>query len=676
MGQDQARAGVFARLKVLQKIFLGFSIVLLLIVLLGVQFVRYVGTISDQFERVTATARDAVTTIQLAQMSERLDRVVLSYAVQQTEIALTAAREEMAGFEAALQVLTGLAARGADAGHVAQIAQAAAGYRAAFDRVVTAVERRRDGQGKTFLSGAQLNTTAMAVVDVAVATGDVPLRQAALRMQQSLQATRMATARYLVTGDPNEGQSAQDELVRLKETLAALPSLTALPRLLKFVASMSSGVAGFSAGLTDVIEGNQQLAAAQAESRHMLDGLMVSVGQLVNAFGASRDASQASAVLALEDSRLQAMMMPVIAVLLGVTCALAIGTSIAGPIRRLTGTMVALAGGDKGVIVPAVQRRDEVGDMARAVQVFKDNALEMDRLRQQQEAERLQNENEKRATMNRLAHSFEETVLEVVRQVVGEAEAVQGNARSVADTSERSREHATLGASATEEASVNVKMVAAAVEELTSSVGAISDQINTSSEIAGSAVREAEQAERVVASLIEAATRIGDVIHVIQKIATQTNLLALNATIEAARAGEAGKGFAVVATEVKMLANQTTGATQEISQHIDAIQQATRDAGDAIRHIGTTIARMDTVTCDISSAVDQQARAAEEISRNLQQAAIGTGEVSRTIADVLQQVTDAGRAADGLLGSAATLNHQTDILRREVNGFTDRIRTA
>jgi methyl-accepting chemotaxis protein len=189
-------------------------------------------------------------------------------------------------------------------------------------------------------------------------------------------------------------------------------------------------------------------------------------------------------------------------------------------------------------------------------------------------------------------------------------------------------------------------------------------------------VEEARQADHVVNSLIEAANRIGAVVHLIQDIASQTNLLALNATIEAARAGDAGKGFAVVANEVKALANQTSSATGEIGVQVEAIQSATENAVGAIRHIASTIARMNDIAGEISSSMGEQSEATREIGQSLQQAAVGTTEVASTITDVMRQVTESGGAADNLLESAATLAEQTAILREEVNAFTGRIRGA
>ncbi|MBY0429739.1 MAG: HAMP domain-containing protein, partial [Rhodospirillales bacterium] len=532
--------------------------------------------------------------------------------------------------------------------------------------------------GQTFLVGAQLNTMTMAVVDVAMATSseDPTLSQTAIRLQQALQATRISTARYFSANDPNDATAAQNELSQLRDVLKAMPPMTTNKRLLKFLTAMGPTLEAFSKGLTDAVDGNRELASASARSRDVLEQLTAGVRNVVTSFADAQRVAQQQATDSFETSERQAVAMPVVAILVGITFAVLIGASIARPIRRITTAMVALARGDTSIVIPAVDNRDEVGDMARAVQVFKDNAIEMDHMRHEQESERIRNEEEKRRSMNTLAEAFESTVMDVVQHVVREAEAVEVNSLTLTGIADQTCQYATQGASATEQASTNVRMVAAAVEDLARSVAAISSQASEATGIARGAVDEARQTNEVVTSLTEAAHRIGDVIHLIETIAKQTNLLALNATIEAARAGEAGKGFVIVANEVKHLANQTTTATGEIGIQIDAIQSATTRAVDAIRRIGNTIGRMDAIATSIASAVEQQFEATQEISENLRQAAQGTVEVSSTIVNVMYKATDAGKSADEMLQSAATLTHQTVVLKQEVNSFTDRIRAS
>jgi methyl-accepting chemotaxis protein len=675
MNALSGKSRLTSRLKISHRIFIGFLAMICLIVFLGVQYVGSVRSIGEELDHVMDTGQDALTTSHLADKSERMDRAVLTYIASQTELDLASARKEVEEFEASLANLKTQTNSPVDEQKMAAVASVAVQYRAAFDDVVNAVVQRREGVGQTFLVGAQLNTTAMAIVDAAQSSTDAELSQATVRLQQALQGTRMSAARYFTTFDPNDAAAAKNELARLGEAVADTKTKSAANRRLqRFLTAMEPQVAAFSKGLETAVGGTLKLLDTQSKIRLILDQLISGVRSIVTSFSDLQKKTQERALVSIDASGRQAVITPLVALLGGVVFAGLIAASIVRPIRSMTTAMVALANGDKGTEIPATGNHDEIGDMARAVQVFKENAINMDRMQREQEDTRLRNEMEKRDTMNGLAMNFESTVMDVVEHVVRESEIVQTNARMVSAVAEQTLQLAAQGASATEEASTNVQMVAAAVEELSRSVAAISSQASESTDIARNAVGEARQTNDVVAALSEGARRIGDVIHLIENIAKQTNLLALNATIEAARAGEAGKGFAVVATEVKALANQTTVATGEISVQVDAIQSSTQNAVDAIRRIGETINRMDGIAISISSAVQHQFEATQEISENLRQAALGTTEVASTITHVLHKATDAGSSAETLLGSSGMLTDQTAVLKQEVNSFTDRIR--
>ncbi len=664
-----------SRLKISHRIFIGFLAMICLIVFLGVQYVGSVRTIGEELDHVMDTGQDALTTSHLADLSERMDRAVLTYIASQTELDLANARKEVEEFEKSLGNLKSQTNSPVDEQKMAAVASVAVQYRAAFDDVVNAVVQRREGVGQTFLVGAQLNTTAMAIVDAAQSSGEAEVSQATVRLQQALQGTRMSAARYFTTFDPNDATAAKNELTRLGEAVADTKAKSAANRRLqRFLTAMEPQIAAFAKGLETAVSGTLKLLDTQSKIRLILEQLISGVRSIVTSFSDLQKQTQERALVSIDASGRQAIVTPLIALLGGVVFAGLIAASIVRPIRSMTTAMAALANGNTGTEIPATGNHDEIGDMARAVQVFKENAINMDRMQREQESSRLRNEAEKRDTMNGLAMNFESTVMDVVEHVVRESEIVQTNARMVSAVAEQTLQLAAQGASATEEASTNVQMVAAAVEELSRSVAAISSQASESTDIARNAVGEARQTNDVVAALSEGARRIGDVIHLIENIAKQTNLLALNATIEAARAGEAGKGFAVVATEVKALANQTTVATGEISVQVDAIQSSTQNAVDAIRRIGETINRMDSIAVSISSAVQHQFEATQEISENLRQAALGTTEVASTITHVLHKATDAGSSAETLLGSSGMLTDQTAVLKQEVNSFTDRIR--
>ncbi|WP_284735740.1 methyl-accepting chemotaxis protein [Dongia deserti] len=353
-----------------------------------------------------------------------------------------------------------------------------------------------------------------------------------------------------------------------------------------------------------------------------------------------------------------------------------VSRGIARPIAAINAVMIRLSGGDAGVAVPYTDRRDEIGEMAHAVQVFKDNAIEVERLKAEQQAQERRAAEERRTATLDLASKFEASVGSMVDAVAAASTELQTTAGCMNATTEESNRQATAVAAASEQASVNVQTVAAATEELSSSVSEIGRQVARSAEIAGGAVREAERTNAEMQSLAQAAQKIGEVIQLITDIAGQTNLLALNATIEAARAGEAGKGFAVVASEVKNLANQTARATEEISAHIAAIQAATSRSVAAIAGIGGTIKTIDEIAAAIASSIEEQGAATREIASNAQQAAIGTTEVSANIGGVSKAARETGAAAGQVLSSAGQLAELANRLRSEVGRFLGQVRAA
>jgi methyl-accepting chemotaxis protein len=407
---------------------------------------------------------------------------------------------------------------------------------------------------------------------------------------------------------------------------------------------------------------------------------------------------------------------------------------VVSPLVTITGRVGDLASGRRDIEIPYRERTDEIGAMAQAVEVFRQNAIAAERVQQeaaegrlreaelkreqedreraaaderraneekarlaeverqreaaeatrraeaerQAEAERLRQEaeNRRKAELHDLASSFQSAVGGVVDAVASAATEMQATATSMTGIADRTARQSLAASSATEQAAANVQTVASASEELSASIREIASQVANSSRIASSAVEQAQRTDAIVQGLASSAEKIGEVVGLINQIAGQTNLLALNATIEAARAGEAGKGFAVVASEVKNLATQTSKATDEIGQQIGSVQTATQSAVAAIREIGGVIGQINEIASAIAAAVEQQGAATNEIARNVEQAANGTKEASANVTEVNQSAREAGSAAGQVLDASGELSRQAEQLRTEVGRFLDRIRAS
>jgi methyl-accepting chemotaxis protein len=365
---------------------------------------------------------------------------------------------------------------------------------------------------------------------------------------------------------------------------------------------------------------------------------------------------------------------------LGILGGLALGYSIAAygiarPIGISVGRLKLLSEGDTDTAILGAGRKDEIGDIAATMQVFRENLVRNREMAAREAAEQ-QARLERAQAIARLTDEFDREATAALKTVAAAATELQATAQSMSATAEETARQATVVSSAAEETTASVQTVASATEELTSSIQEIGSQVTESNRIVGAAVKEAEDTNGKVQGLADAAQKIGDVVRIISEIASQTNLLALNATIEAARAGEAGKGFAVVASEVKTLATQTAKATDEIASQVQAIQNATASSATAIQGIGGTIHRVNEISTAIASAVEEQGAATQEISRSVQQAAQGTQEVSTNITSVTTAAEHTGAAASQVLEASGELSRQAELIRGQVEKFIAGVKAA
>ncbi len=391
----------------------------------------------------------------------------------------------------------------------------------------------------------------------------------------------------------------------------------------------------------------------------------------------SKDREIARAGIRLEQQQLTLMGVLLVVALVGIVVSFLIGRNISRPVVAMSKAMRQLAIGNFEVQLPGLDRGDEVGQMAHAIEDFKVQAIAK---AERETAEREQKNRElaaaRRAELHNLAESFETAVGNIIENVGSASNELENSAVILTKSSAATQQLSTVVAAASEETSANVQSVASSTEEMAGSINEIGRQVADSNRIANEAVDQAEKTDARIAQLSLAASRIGDVTKLITTIAEQTNLLALNATIEAARAGDAGRGFAVVAQEVKALAAQTAKATSEISTQIAGMQAATQDSVLAIKEISGTIGRVSEIAAAIAAAIEEQGAATQEIARNVQQAAIGSTQVATSIADVNRGAGDTGSASSQVLSSAQLLSNENKRLKAEVVKFLATVRAA
>ncbi len=660
------------------RIGVGFSVILAVMAFLAWSGYRATKEADSDFTRYESIASNALRVSAIETAFVEVRRQVRLYADEGEAKALDRVRIARGKIEAALSQAIPATLNPERKANLEKIKAGFEAYISHLDELVALRAKREKSvaEGMNPL-GLKAREDMSEIVRTAMADGDFEAAALAGIVQEKLLLARLDAVKYIASVDPAQLEKARARILAYVGAINKLHERLQNPTRLKLAEEGKALATRYQAALNEA-------AVATHETHKLVNEKMaeiaVGIAELVEHTVASQrkalEADSHEINVAFDDSIDLAIRLAVGGLIVGLLLAWTVTKSITVPVKEMTSTMAMLAQGNLQVDVPALENRDEIGEMAQAVQVFKNNAIEVERLKSEQIAQECRAAEEKKRSMNQLADGFESSVKHVVSAVSSAARQLQHTAQSMSANADQTNRQCTVVAAAAEQASANVQTVASATEELTSSINEISRQVSESTKIGSNAVEEADRANATVNGLSEAAQKIGEVVNLINNIASQTNLLALNATIEAARAGEAGKGFAVVASEVKNLANQTAKATEEIQAQVGQMQSVTGSTVDAIKSITGTIRRMSEIATTIASAVEEQGAATREIARNVSEASKGTQEVSSNISGVAQAAGETGRGAGETLSAADNLSTQSENLSLEVERFISKVRQA
>lgn len=550
-------------------------------------------------------------------------------------------------------------------------------YGRGIEKVVEARGTRDQAQDQLDEIGARTTVALTGLAQAARSEGRDDLAALTGSAEESFLLARLAATKFRSDASDSNVGSAKKELVRFAGRMLTLESADVSEEQKQIMTAANSGAITYGKTFDTLVSSTKNYNDLIAgEMRQVATSFQELQNRLVSQQQEAGQQLVKSAQSEFQNLLLQSLAIAAAALVLGTALAWFIGGNIARSVTGMSGAMQRLAGGALDIDIPGRDDRHEIGRMASAVQVFRDNAVRVRDMEAAATLDRDRAAEEKRRSLNALAEEFNSTVGGVVGAVSGAATQLQGAASSLSSTAEETSEQSVTVAGAAEEASASVQSVAGATEELNASIQEIAARVSDASRTAERAAHRANEVDHIVAGLAEAASKVGDVVRLISEIAAQTNLLALNATIEAARAGESGKGFAVVASEVKNLAGQAAKAAETIGDQIGRIQGETQGAVSAIREIVTVVQGINEAAGAIASAVAEQQATTQEIARSVSAAAAGTEQVSSGMTGVAGAAQATGRAAADLLGASSSLSGSAAVLEREVASFLDKVRSA
>ena len=663
-------------LKIKPRIYTSFGIMVLLGVAVAAFGVWQLVNVGGQTTRMVSVSENAARNLEVAKLIELQQRIGLRYRTNPSDDIANELRNAAKRTLELLATASKLTLSDERRLMYDQASAAISTYAGGFEKTVALTNKIQTERAGLFTGGDNLTAATTKLVEAARATKDSATIADARDIETAVLQVRVANWRFLATMDPKGPATFKSNVDKARAALDEFEATLTEPDLMTLLTPVKTALGAYANNFTD-------LSTAMIEVERLTEKEMrpqlVDAGNINDEIETSLQADLAS-TKSTTDSMIATStstqgLIAVVLLALSVLLALLVGRSIANPVVAMTGAMRRLADGDKSVDIPAREATDEIGQMAKAVDVFKENMIKADQLAEEQRAEQARKE-QRQAAIESSVTTFDQSVRSMLDMLASASTELESTARSMSATAEETSRQSTAVAAASEQATANVQTIAAATEELSASVSEIATQVSKSSTIAAKAVEDAQRSNATIETLAQAAQKIGDVVKLITDIASQTNLLALNATIEAARAGDAGKGFAVVASEVKSLAGQTAKATDEIAAQIVAIQDATREAVEAIQGVGATIGQMNEISTAIAAAMEEQGTTTQEITRNAQQAARGTQDVSSSITNVTQAAGETGAASGQVLGSASELGRQAETLRGQVAGFLAEIRAA
>lgn len=666
------------RLSILQRVSGGMCVILLLMVGLSVNSWRTITEVYDKAAYVNSSVAETAAVTELAARVGETRSEVAQYALSENDSDLRIAQRSLDRLQENIDSVREAATwGGSDNSIVDQLKGLVDQYRNSVVATIDTINARKANGIALVESATELNTTVAAIVEsLAHDSNDASALDDAIRLMEAFHSSNASATRFLVSRNPADSDTTRVDIQAMSHSLQALQAHNVSnSRVQRFLKAMIAPIEQYKKALDGLVYATERFAHVAADRDKAATVLIDATRQIQLAATEAQLGTVGGMMITVSSARHLEYFASTLAIVAGVILAFVIGRGIARPIQQITAVMRELARGRIDVVVPPVGARNEIGAMAEAVRVFRDNKIQADRLANESEAER-ETKERRTKSLEVLNREFESTAAALASTLASAAVGLKQSAEAMFTTTEQAGKRSAIVKAAAQHASANIETVAGAAQELSASIEAINDSATRSSLLSTKTTEEAHSANRAVQVLAGDTHEIERVTSLIKQIARQTNLLALNATIEAARAGEAGRGFSVVAGEVKDLAAQTGRATEEIAFQIERIQSVTAKVATAIQDMVAKIGEMNEITTSVAAAVDQQREVTRTIAQNAHEASSIAVEVVRAIASIEGATATTKTEANQVLDAAARLSQQSNELRVEFDKFIAGVRAA